>query len=130
MVVDDQKQYLELLTAHLNSLGWEVIPASNGREALEKVRRIRPSMIVLDMQMPEMDGFDVARSLKEDPNCRDIPVLAATALAMPKDRKRCLAAGCNAYISKPFTLHDLKEHVTLLLSRSTRVRRQKPQADG
>lgn len=126
MLVDDDKRCLELLTAHLKSLGWEVIPASNGRELLEKVRRVRPSMIVLDMEMPEMDGFDVARSLKDDPNYRDIPVLAATAMLMPEDRDRCLAAGCNDYISKPFTLQQLKEHITLLLSRSGPRAEQKP----
>jgi CheY-like chemotaxis protein len=126
MLVDDDKQCLELLTTHLKSLGWEVISASNGKELLEKVRRVRPSLIVLDMEMPEMDGFDVVRSLKEDPNYRDIPVLAATALDMPEDRERCLAAGCNDYISKPFTLQELKEHITFLLFRS----RQKPKPDG
>ena len=119
MVVDDHRQYLELVGIHLKSLGWEVIPASNGREALEKARTIRPSLIVLDMEMPEMDGFEVARYLKEDPNCWDIPVLAATALAMPKDRERCLAAGCIDYISKPFTPQDLQARVTRLLSASS-----------
>jgi two-component system, cell cycle response regulator DivK len=119
MLVDDDKRCLELLTTHLKSLGWEVIPASNGRELLENVRRVRPSIIVLDMEMPEMNGFDVARSLKDDPNYRDIPVLAATGMFMPEDRERCLAAGCNDYISKPFTVQELKEHITLLLSRSS-----------
>jgi CheY-like chemotaxis protein len=119
MLVDDDKRCLELLTTYLKSLGWEVIPASNGRELLENVRRVRPSMIVLDMEMPEMNGFDVARSLKDDPNYRDIPVLAATAMFMPEDRERCLAAGCNDYINKPFTVHQLKEHITLLLSKSS-----------
>jgi CheY-like chemotaxis protein len=118
MLVDDDKRCLDLLTTYLKSLGWEVIPASNGRELLDNVRRVRPSMIVLDMEMPEMNGFDVARSLKDDPNYRDIPVLAATAMFMPEDRERCLAAGCNDHITKPFTVHQLKEHITLLLSRS------------
>jgi two-component system cell cycle response regulator DivK len=130
MLVDDDKRCLELLTTHLKSFGWEVIPASNGRELLENVRRTRPSMIVLDMEMPEMNGFDVARSLKEDPNYRDIPVLAATGMLMPEARERCLAAGCNDYISKPFTLQELKEHIALLLSRSGPRAEQKPKADG
>ncbi|MGH7772387.1 MAG: response regulator [Candidatus Binatia bacterium] len=119
MVVDDHREYLELLSIHLKSLGWDVIPASNGREALEKVRSIKPNLIVLDMDMPEMDGFEVARSLKEDPNYRDIPILAATALAMPRDRERCLTAGCNDYISKPFTQRDLENHLTRLLSENS-----------
>jgi len=116
MVVDDQREYLKWLSHYLKSLGWEVIPINNGIEALEKVRSVKPNLILLDMSMPEMDGFEVARCLKEDPNYRDIPILAATALAMPKDRERCLAAGCNDYISKPFTPEDLAEHITRLLA--------------
>ena len=74
-----------------------------------------PNLILLAMSMPEMDGFDVARSLREDPSCRDIAILAATALAMPGDRERCLAAGCDDYLSKPFTHRELQEHVTPLI---------------
>ncbi len=116
LIVDDHREILEFLTIHLKSLGWEVTPASNGKEALEKVKVIRPDLIILDMQMPEINGFEVVRSLKNNPNYRDIPILAATALAMPGDRERCLQAGCDDYIAKPFTEQNLKEHVTTLLS--------------
>ena len=116
LLVDDHKENLELLARHLKSLGWEVSLASNGREALEKVRTSKPNIIVLDMIMPEMNGFELARSLKDDPNYRDIPILAATALSRPGDRERCLAAGCNDYVVKPFTSQDLEEHLSSLLS--------------
>ncbi len=118
LVVDDHRDSLELLKTQLKLFGWEVVPASNGREALEKVRMNRPNLVVLDMLMPEIDGFQVARVLKGDPDLRRIPILAATALAMPGDRERCLAAGCDDYLSKPFTHRELKEHLTRLLARS------------
>ncbi|MBI4488610.1 MAG: response regulator [Deltaproteobacteria bacterium] len=118
LVVDDHRDSLDLLKTQLKFLGWEVVPASNGREALEKVRMKRPNLVVLDMLMPEIDGFQVARLLKSDPDWRRIPILAATALAMPGDRERCLAAGCDDYLSKPFTHRELKEHIARLLARS------------
>ncbi|MFQ5853187.1 MAG: response regulator [Candidatus Binatia bacterium] len=118
LVVDDHKDGLELLQLQLQSLGWEAIPARSGREALEKIKSVRPSLIVLNMLMPEMNGFEVARSLKKDPSYRDIPILAATGLAMPGDQERCLEAGCDDYIPKPFTHRDLQERLTRLLSTS------------
>lgn len=116
LLVDDHRENLEFLSRYFQSLGWEVILANNGREALEKVRTNRPNAIVLDMVMPEMDGFEVVKFLKKDPNYRDIPVLAATALTRPGDRDRCLAAGCNGYVAKPFTSQDLQDHLDDLLS--------------
>jgi CheY-like chemotaxis protein len=116
LLVDDHKESLELLGDHLRSLGWEVIAASGGREALEKVRSFRPTLVVLDMEMPEINGFEVARSLREDPDYRDIPILAITALSRPYDRQRCLAAGCNDFLSKPFAPQDLEEHLARFLT--------------
>lgn len=116
LLVDDHRENLELIGRDLESLGWEVIIANNGREALEKVKANRPLAIVLDMVMPEMDGFEVVKSLKKDPSYRDIPVLAATALTRPGDRDRCLAAGCNDYVAKPFTSEVLRDHLASLLS--------------
>ena len=116
LVVDDHRDSLELLKIQLTFLGWEVVPANSGREALEKVRMNQPNLVVLDMLMPEIDGFQVARVLKSDPDWKRIPILAATALAMPGDRERCLAAGCDDYLSKPFTHRELKEHLTRLLA--------------
>ncbi|HEV8342577.1 MAG TPA: response regulator [Candidatus Binatia bacterium] len=116
LLVDDHRENLEFLSQHFESLGWEVILANNGKEALEKVRTSRPNAIVLDMVMPEMDGFEVVRSLRNDPDFRHIPVLAATGLTRPGDRDRCLAAGCNDYMAKPFTSEDLEDHLANLLS--------------
>ena len=116
MLADDHGGILHWLIIHFESLGWDAIPASSGREVLEKVKINRPALIVLDMEMGEVDGFEVARFLKNHPNYRNIPILAATALTSPKDRDRCYGAGCDDFIAKPFTLDDLKQHVNRLLS--------------
>ncbi|MGH7830792.1 MAG: response regulator, partial [Candidatus Binatia bacterium] len=115
LLVDDHKESLEWLGDHLKSLGWDVIAANGGREALEKVRRTKPNLILLDMEMPEINGFEVARSLREDPDYRDIPILAVTALSRRYDRERCLAAGCNDFLSKPFTPQALQRHLANFL---------------
>jgi CheY-like chemotaxis protein len=86
-----------------------VITATNGQEALEKVVSAKPDAIVLDMVMPEMDGFEVARTLKSQVDYRDIPIVAATSLWSRGDRERCLAAGCDDYVAKPFTLQQLEQ---------------------
>jgi CheY-like chemotaxis protein len=113
LIVDDEAQNLELLRSMLQSSGWDVITASNGRDALESVQSRKPDAIVLDMVMPEMDGFQVARSLKSHPDYRCIPIVAATSLSSRADRQRCFAAGCDEFMAKPFTAGRLQQ---LLLS--------------
>lgn len=115
LIVDDEMKSRELLTRVLGGSGWEVITANNGRDALEKIKISRPHVIVLDMTMPEMDGFEVARSLKSNPEYRTIPILAATGLCGWRDRQRCLAAGCDDYVAKPFTVQQLQQHLVSLL---------------
>jgi CheY-like chemotaxis protein len=114
LIVDDEVKILERLSRLLRASGWNVITASNGREALEKAMSGRPDAIVLDMIMPEMDGFQVARSLKSHFDYRSIPILAATSLASRADRERCLAAGCDDYIAKPFTAEQLQQRLNVL----------------
>jgi CheY-like chemotaxis protein len=109
LIVDDEVEILERLSHLLRDSGWNVITATNGLEALKKVRSGRPDAIVLDMIMPEMDGFEVARTLKRHPSYRTIPILGATSLWGRGDRERCLAAGCDDYVAKPFTLQQLEQ---------------------
>ena len=115
LIVDDEMKSRELLSRVLGGSGWDVITANNGRDALEKIKISRPHVIVLDMTMPEMDGFEVARSLKSNPEYRTIPILAATGLCSWGDRQRCLAAGCDDYVAKPFTVQQLQQHLVSLL---------------
>ena len=116
MLADDHGGVLHWLIIHFASLGWDAISASSGREVLEKIKINRPALIVLDMEMGEVKGFEVARFLKKHPNYRSIPILAAMTLTSPKDRDRCYGAGCDDFIAKPFTFDDLKQRANRLLS--------------
>ena len=116
LIVDDEAQSLRLLQGLLLSLGWDVVTASNGREALETVQSTDPRVIVLDMVMPQIDGFQVARFLKRHPDYRHIPILAATSLSSRTDRERCFAAGCDDYLAKPFTAEQLDQRLDALLA--------------
>src|SRR5713226_374302 len=115
LVVDDQEANLEFLDHQLKRAGWQVILASNGKEALEKTEMHRPHVIVLDIVMPDMDGFQVARFIKENPDYQNIRIIAATSLTSAADRHRCFAAGCDDYIAKPFTVQQLQQRLALLL---------------
>ena len=115
LVVDDHEQFLHFMTQALTMLGWSVISSSNARDALDKLSYIRPSLILMDMRMPEMDGFELTRILKDDPAYRDILIFAITALDTPVNRKLCLEAGCDDFISKPFRVPNLHNRMTRLL---------------
>jgi two-component system OmpR family response regulator len=117
LIVDDEAQIAERLSGLLGAFGWNVACALSGRDALEKIKLDRPDAIVLDMIMPEMDGFEVAHSLKCHPEYRNIPIVAATSLLGRADRARCLAAGCDDYMAKPFTVEQLQQLLAGLIER-------------
>jgi PAS domain S-box-containing protein len=116
LVAEDNQVSLELLTDFLCSKGYQVYQATNGQEALEQTLLLRPDLIIMDIQMPVMDGLEVIRRLRQDQNLPQIPIIALTALAMLGDQKRCLEAGANVYMSKPFGLVELQEIVFSQLS--------------
>ena len=89
--------------------------AVSGEEALEILKRVRPDVILLDICMPEMNGFELARRLKADPDYRDIPILATTGLAEAAERKRCIEAGCCDSLVKPFGIQELQNCSNRLL---------------
>lgn len=101
LIIEDNEQNLYMETFLLEKCGYEVIQARDGPEGLEMAGRLEPALIVLDIQLPLMDGHEVARRLKEQPETRDIPIVVVTSYAMPKDRERVLANGCEGYIEKP-----------------------------
>lgn len=116
LLAEDHPDMADLIKLGLMSLGYEVEVARDGLEAVEKAASERPDLIVMDMMMPVMDGFQATSRIRQNPKTKDIPVLAATALARPGDGKRCLMSGCNGYIAKPFTNKQLDAAVKKLLN--------------
>ncbi len=102
LVVEDNEQNLYLATFLLEKNGYEVITAEDGLEAIEKAKMRKPNLILMDMQLPEMDGFEATRKIKSIPEISHIPIVAVTSYAMVGDKERALAAGCVGYIEKPF----------------------------
>jgi two-component system, cell cycle response regulator len=101
LLIEDNPASLELMTYLLGAFGHSVATATDGRQGVEAARRDPPDLIVCDVQLPEMDGYEVARWLKSDANLRRVPLVAVTALAMVGDRDRVLAAGFDGYVAKP-----------------------------
>lgn len=101
LVVEDNPVNMRLLRLLLRAHGHEVLEAATGQEALAALHARLPALILLDMQLPGMDGFSLAAMLKSDAQTRAIPVVAITAYAMKGDQERVLAAGCDAYVAKP-----------------------------
>lgn len=107
LLVEDNAPNAEMLKTFLLAVGYRVIHVDNGATALQEAARVRPEVILMDIQMPEMDGWETTRRLKSNPATADIPVLAVTALAMPEDRARCVMAGVDDYFAKPLKLREL-----------------------
>ena len=107
LAVDDEKHILRLVQINLEKAGYEVVTGSNGREALEKVRSEKPELIVMDVMMPEMDGFEALKQLKADPETADIPVIMLTAKAQDADVFHGWQSGADLYLTKPFNPMEL-----------------------
>jgi two-component system, cell cycle response regulator len=103
LLVDDDPLILEVLSTILDLEEFDVVTASNGRRALAAVDSSRPDVVVCDVMMPEVDGLEVCRRLKSDPTTVDLPVILLTARDRPEDRQAGEEAGCDAYLTKPFS---------------------------
>ena len=101
LVIEDNEQNIYLLTFILEKSGYAVVQARDGDEGIALAGRVKPVLILLDIQLPVMDGYEVARRLKEGVETRDIPIVAVTSHAMVGDRERVMAAGCTGYMEKP-----------------------------
>ncbi len=115
LVVDDNQQNLELIQAYLEELGCDLFAASDGPEALEKVKHINPDLILLDVMMPKMSGFEVCSRLKNDPATTQIPVIMVTALNEMGDIERAIDSGTDDFISKPVNSLELRTRVKTML---------------
>jgi CheY-like chemotaxis protein len=120
LVADDNLFSRELMRELLEASGHVIIEAVNGRNALDLIRRNRPDVVFLDLQMPLQDGLSVIRELRNDARFHDLAVVAVTASAMLGDRERALAAGFDSYIAKPIDLGEVEKQVVLLGSRHVR----------
>lgn len=101
LLIEDNEQNRYLVTYILQARGWEVEHAVDGPTGLALARGFDPALILLDIQLPGMDGYAVARELRATPALEAVPVIAVTSYAMTGDRERCLAAGCSGYLEKP-----------------------------
>jgi two-component system cell cycle response regulator DivK len=117
LVVEDNEDNLELVCFLLEQAGFEVLQAMDGRNALELASSHHPDMILLDMSIPEIDGWKVARQLKDHVDTQDIIIVALTGHTAPGDRKRALAAGCDGYITKPLDIPTFSTQVSELMKK-------------
>ncbi len=114
LLVDDEPSLRETLSFLLEMEGFRVLTAADGEEGLEKIRALRPSVVLLDAMMPRRDGFDVCRTVKADPALAGVRVVMLTALGQKADQERGLAAGADFYVAKPFDEDELLALLRLL----------------
>ncbi len=117
LIVEDEKDIVDLIAYHLKQSGFSVLTAMDGASGLERARKERPGLIVLDLMLPEMDGKDVCRALKSDPLTRPIPILMLTAKAEEMDRVIGFELGADDYVTKPFSPRELVLRVKAILRR-------------
>jgi CheY-like chemotaxis protein len=122
LIADDKDSSRELIRALLERSGYRVQEAADGEQALEQARSGDPDLILLDLQMPRLDGFGVIRELRQDHRFHDKPVVALTAYAMHGDREKALQAGFTSYVTKPVNLMELREHIARLLQPEPQAR--------
>ena len=122
LIVEDNARNSRLLRAALTGPDREILEARTAEEGLHVAGEARPDLILLDIQLPGMDGCAAARALKERPETRDIPIVALTALAMQGDRERVLSSGCDGYLAKPASPGEIRKAVNGLLGSAPRAR--------
>jgi CheY-like chemotaxis protein len=115
LLVEDNEMNLDMLSRRLERRGFEILVAVDGAQGVEMAHQEKPDLILMDMSLPVMDGWEATRRLKADAATRQIPIIALTAHAIAGDRERCLAAGCDEYESKPVKFPRLLEKIQTIL---------------
>lgn len=118
LLVEDNEVNMRLVKLTLKNQAYTFIEAANGEDAIELAKSSGPDLIILDIQLPKMDGYEVARTLKSNEELKHIPIIGLTAHAMKGDEERVLNAGCDAYVSKPLDTHHFRGLVKSFLERS------------
>ena len=115
LVVEDHPELRDVLQGRIEWMGFTTITAKNGKEGVDTAVAEKPDLILMNSIMPEMDGWEATRLLRSNPQTKDIPILAATAMFEPSDIQRCIDAGCSDYIVKPFTFVELERKIKSLI---------------
>lgn len=118
LLVDDYADAREMYSFYLEHHGYRVEEAADGHEALDKARSLSPSIILLDLSLPGIDGWQLAQMLKDDSRTAGIPIIALTAHALSGEHERALAAGCDAFVTKPCLPHVLVSELERVLQRA------------
>ena len=111
LVIEDHEENRRLLRDLLTSFGYELIEAVTGEEGLTAAEAERPDLVLMDIQLPGIDGYETTRRIKANPSLREIPVIAVTSYALSGDDVKAFAAGCDAYVTKPFDPAELLEKI-------------------
>lgn len=111
LIVEDNGDNRELLVKILKPIGCQIIEAVDGEEALQKASAERPDLILMDISIPKIDGYEVTRRLRGQQDFKNIPIIALTAHAMKGDREKALQVGCDDYISKPINIRELPNKI-------------------
>lgn len=119
LLVEDNELNRDMLSRRLQRRGFEVVNAVNGQEGLEKAHSEAPELILMDISLPIMDGWEAARKIKKSPKTRSTPIIALTAHAMVGDREKSLEAGCDDYDTKPIDFQRLLQKMKTLMERKT-----------
>lgn len=115
LLAEDNEANISTIVSYLQAKGYRVDIAHNGQEAIDRLQHLTPDLILMDIQMPGMDGLEAIGHIRRDPSLNEVPIIALTSLAMPGDRDRCLAAGATEYLSKPVRLKQLVESIQTLV---------------
>ncbi len=116
LIVEDDPNNLKLLRDLLQVSGYSTIEATDGEKGVELAKARKPDLILMDVQMPKMDGLEATQILKADTTTRNIPILALTSYAMKGDKEKILQVGCDGYLAKPFDIQELLKKVAEYLS--------------
>jgi DNA-binding response OmpR family regulator len=117
LIVEDEQVVVSVLTTRLEALGYEIIVAIDGEEALQKTEKEKPDLIILDIMLPKMDGFRVCRILKYDGRYKNIPIIVLTARSQEKDKEVGMDVGADVYITKPYKAEELIDAVEKYLKK-------------
>ncbi len=122
LIIEDNPVHTRLVEMTLRAKNYTILKATNGEEALDVATRERPDLIIMDLNLPQMTGFEVTKKLRENPAFSQTPIIAVTAYAMREDRERVIESGCDAYLTKPIDTRELPGVIAEMLRQRPKVK--------